>query len=483
MRLLLAYHNPSREMTPAPPVGMACIATAAAAAGHEVAFCDLTLSSRPLRSLARALARHRPEVVGFSVRNIDNVVRQRAARELDAQRELLAAVRAWGPARIVVGGPAVSLLGAQVLTRLDADFAVIGEGEETVPELLAALGEGRSPAAVAGIAWRDAAGLHATPPRPRAAFGASGLESWIDWRPYERRGHTWPIQTKRGCPYGCTYCGYPLLEGAAIRRRDPVEVVDEIARVARRWRPRTFEIIDSVLNEPPGHLLALCRELASRRLGVELTALGLSPRHTDEELFAALRAAGFRSLMLSPESASPRMLAAMHKGFDRADLDRTAALARASGLDCCWFFLLGAPGENRETVEETLAFIERELTSRRFFTIVFTGIRLLPGAPLTRAEQAAGRLAPDHDFTEPTFYLSPELDEAWTLRRINQTIARQPNVVHAAEGEVAAWQRLLEGVAFRLGFRPPVWRLYPRLLSFPPLAWLRRRFPEVGAPA
>ncbi|HNU83578.1 MAG TPA: cobalamin-dependent protein, partial [Thermoanaerobaculia bacterium] len=111
MRLLLAYHNPSREMTPAPPVGMACIATAAAAAGHEVAFCDLTLTSRPLRALARALARHRPEVVGFSVRNIDNVVRQRAARELDAQRELLAAVRAWGAARIVVGGPAVSLLG------------------------------------------------------------------------------------------------------------------------------------------------------------------------------------------------------------------------------------------------------------------------------------------------------------------------------------------------------------------------------------
>ena len=56
------------------------------------------------------------------------------------------------------------------------------------------------------------------------------------------------------------------------------------------------------------------------------------------------------------------------QGFDRADLDRTAALARASGLDCCCFFLLGAPGENWETVEETLAFIERELTSRRFFT-------------------------------------------------------------------------------------------------------------------
>ncbi|MCZ7652444.1 MAG: radical SAM protein [Thermoanaerobaculia bacterium] len=482
MRLLLAYHNPSREMTPAPPVGMAYVATAAAAAGHEVAFVDLAGERRPASALALALAAHRPEVVGFSVRNIDNVIRQRTERELDAQRELIATVRAWGPARIVVGGPAVSLLGARALVRLDADFAVLGEGEETVPELLAALAAARSPAEVPGIAWRDGETLRTTPPRRLAAFGASGLENWVDWRPYERRGHTWPIQTKRGCPLGCTYCSYPLLEGAAVRRRDPVEVVDEIERVARRWRPRTFEIIDSVLNEPRDHLLALCRELARRRLGVGLTAMGVSPRHTDEELFAALREAGFRSLMISPESASDPVLAAMRKGFAREDLVRTARLARDSGLACCWFFLLGAPGESRETVEETLSFVEQELASPRFLTIVFTGVRLLPGTALTRAEQAAGRLAPDHDFSEPTFYLSPDLDEAWALQRVNRTIARLPNVVHSAEGTASSWQRLLERTALALGLRPPVWRLYPRYLALPPIAYLRRLFPDVGAP-
>ncbi|HSM51895.1 MAG TPA: radical SAM protein, partial [Thermoanaerobaculia bacterium] len=332
MRVLLAHQNPSREMTPAPPVGMAYVATAVAAAGHEVAFLDLTAERHPAAALARALAAHRPEVVGFSVRNIDNVIRQRTERELDAQRELVATVRGSGPARIVLGGPAVSLLGEAALARLGGDFAVIGEGEETFPELLAALASGRSPAEVAGIVWRDGETLRTTPPRRLASFGASHLEEWVDWRPYARRGHTWPIQTKRGCPLGCTYCSYPLLEGAAVRRRDPVEVVDEIERVARRWRPRTFEIIDSVLNEPRDHVLALCRELARRQLGVELTAMGVSPRHTDAELFAALREAGFRSLMISPESAADPVLAALRKGFAKEDLVRTARLARESGL-------------------------------------------------------------------------------------------------------------------------------------------------------
>jgi hypothetical protein len=186
--------------------------------------------------------------------------------------------------------------------------------------------------------------------------------------------------------------------------------------------------------------------------------------------------------MISAESASDPMLRSLGKGFTVEDVARTAALARRSGLACCWFFLLGGPGETRSTVEETLRFAEREIPPGHL-CIVFTGIRVLPGTRLACDEVAGGRMAPDVDPAEPRFYLSPDVDEAWILRRVNATVSRCPNVVHAAEGMSSRWQRLLERGYHLLGLAPPYWRFTPRYLALPPIALLRGRFPSVGAAA
>lgn len=479
LRVLLVYHNPSRVTLPAPPVGLAYVATATRAAGHRVAFLDLSRERRPLPRLAAALAAQRPEVVGFSVRNLDNVVRQRLESDLEAQRALTAMAREAG-ARVVVGGPAVSLLGARSLDRLGADYAVLGEGEEAFPALLAALAAGRPPETVPGVRCREpGAALRQVAPSRLASFGPSGMEDWVDWRPYARAGHTWPIQTRRGCPLACSYCTYPALEGQRVRRRAPEEVADEIARVQRRWHPRAFEVVDSTFNVPAGPALELCATLRRRRLGARLTTMGLNPRGTTSELFTAMREAGFHAVMIGAESAADPMLASLGKGFTAADVARTAQLARRSRLACAWFFLLGGPGETPATVEETLRFVEREIP-RDQLCIVFTGIRLLPGTLLAAAETAAGRLEPDADPAEPRFYLSPDVDERWVLAAVNATVGRCPNVVHAAEGITSRWQRLLERTWHLLGLAPPYWRFTPRYLALPPVAWLRTRFPEVG---
>jgi hypothetical protein len=176
------------------------------------------------------------------------------------------------------------------------------------------------------------------------------------------------------------------------------------------------------------------------------------------------------------------MLASLGKGFTAADVARTAACARASPLACSWFFLLGGPGETAATVEETLRFVEQEIP-RHHLCIVFTGIRVLPGTPLAAAEVARGRLAADADPAEPRFLLSPEVEESWILRRVDATIARCPNVVHAAEGMTSPWQRTLERAYHLFGLAPPYWRFTPRYVALPPVAWLRRRFPQVHPPA
>ena len=480
MRVLLVYSNQARDLLPVPPIGLSYVASATRAAGHEVRFLDLLPRGDARHTLAEALQAFDPAVVGISIRNIDNVIHQRLTHHLGDLRRLVGLVRERSRATIVLGGPAISILGPRALEHLDADFAVVGEGEVAFPALLAALRDRRGVSGIEGLCWHEGEQIRALAPARLPRFGDSGMEAWVDWPAYEAKGGTWTIQTKRGCPMSCSYCAYPAIEGSATRRRPAAEVVDEIERVQARVGPRTFEIVDSTFNVPAEHPLELCREIVRRGLRVNLTAMGVNPRATSPELFDLMRQAGFNSMMITPEAGNDTMLRNLRKGFDMADVRRTARLARESGIASAWFFMLGGPGETRETVEETLAFVEGTLGWRRCLTIVMTGIRILPGTELARAAVEEGYLAGDRDLAEPTFYLSPLVSEGWMLDRVNRTINRCPGVVHAADEGGAIYGRLLPRALFRLGVAPPYWRFLPWLLRLPPLPTLRRLRPAVG---
>jgi radical SAM superfamily enzyme YgiQ (UPF0313 family) len=477
MRILLVYSNRTRDLILAPPIGLSYVASATRRAGHTVRFLDLLTSPDPDSALDTALREFVPDVVGISVRNIDNVVRQRLRAHFGELARFVAAIRraTGGRVPIVLGGPAISILGSTVLAHVDADYAVRGEGEIVFPALLAALETGRDPGSIAGISARDSSRAHDSLPARLPTFGASGMQDWIDWKKYARHGGTFAIQTKRGCPMTCSYCSYPDIEGKKLRRREPADVVDEIETVQCTLAPHAFEFVDSTFNLPESHALAICEEIVRRRLRVNLTTMGINPRATSAELFALMKRAGFNSMMITPESGSDTMLASLDKGFDMRDVERTARLARASGLHSTWFFMLGGPGETRATVNKTLAFVERALAGPQFLSIFMTGIRMLPGTRL-----AAAHAAPGTDLAQPVFFLASTVSEAWMLARINATIFRQSNVVHAAEEGASMQERMLYRVLHWLGATPPYWRFLPRLLGFPPLHAMRRRHPSVG---
>jgi len=477
MRVLLVYSNRTRELILPPPIGLSYVATATRRAGHAVRFLDLLTAPDPQAALRDALSEFRPEAVGISVRNIDNLVCQRLRSHFDVLAQFIGLIRAatGGRVPIVLGGPAISILGTAALRHVDADYAVRGEGEITFPALLAALEAGREPSDIPGVCTRDGAVARDSAPARLPTFGASGMQDWIDWTRYRRHGGTFAIQTKRGCPMPCNYCTYPDIEGRKFRRRAVEDVVDEIEAVQRTIAPRTFEFVDSTFNLPEAHALGICEEILRRGLKVNLTTMGINPCHTSAALFTLMKRAGFNSMMITPEAGNDAMLRNLDKGFDMQAVRRTAALARASGLHSTWFFMLGGPGETRATVNETLRFVERELHDRNFLSVFMTGIRMLPGTRLAHAHAAPGT-----DLAQPVFYFSPRVSEAWMLQRVNQTIRHQPNVVHAAEGGGSGYERLLHRVLYWLGVAPPYWRFLPQLLGFPLLHALRRNHPSVG---
>lgn len=487
MRVLLIYSNQSRELVPAPPVGLSYVASAAKAAGHEVKLLDLAFAEDLLGDLARTIADFSPNVLGLSVRNIDNVIHQRFDSPLNALLEQIALIRKVAraangePLPLVLGGPAISILAEKALTIFGADYAVVGEGEATFPALLEALGEGRLPERIPGVCyWRDG-----VPLRNRSAllpnFAASGMEQWISWVPYQREGGTWPIQSKRGCPMNCVYCAYPLVEGRRFRQREPSEVVDEIERVLREVGPRTFEFVDSTFNLPSAHGMAICEEIIRRGIKANFTAMGVNPLDVPAALFPLMKRAGFNSVMITAEAGCDPMLDNLGKGFTMKHVESCLDMVRASGLKSMWFFMLGGPGETMATCEETINFAKNRLKGARFTSVFFTGIRILPGTSLARKVIERGYFPPETDFAEGVFYFSPEISEEYILTRIHQAILSNPSIVQAAEGGMSAAQRGLYRLLGWLGVAPPYWRFLPALLSFPPLRYLRGRYPSVVA--
>jgi len=469
VKVLFIYSNRVGDLLPAPPIGLSYVASATEDAGHRVEFIDLLMPDKGLDRLQRQLDSLRPDVVAISVRNIDNVVHQRLLTHLSELAHQTAIIRRHSPARIVVGGPAISVLGCNALQHIDADFAVLGEGEDAFPALLQHIQAGGRCVTVPGVCVRDQPSLTPVQARRSKSFGDSGMQRWVkNWRSYERQGATWPIQCKRGCPLHCTYCTYPAIEGRAMRRRPPEEIVEEMRAVQRSVGPRCFEFIDSVFNMPERYAIDLCEAVIRSGLKVRLTTMGVNPRFLSADLLAVMKRAGFDSLMITPESASDLVLDSMRKGFGREHVVRAAELVRRSGIRSMWFFMLGAPGETRETAEETVSFAEQHLNWRGALAMFTTGIRILPGTELARQVVAQGYLPADQDFTESVFYFSPQVSEQWLLQRVDQAVRVCPTVVHAAEDPSGTPKGIrIHKAMHLLGLKPPYWRFLPPFLSLP----------------
>ena len=144
MKLLLVATNREKSPFPVAPLGALCIAASARAAGHDVCLLDLGPVRFPRRALRQMLKTFRPEVVGFSIRNLDNCFVLAPKLYFDEVAALVQDVRRVFQGPIVLGGSGFSVAPLGWLERLPVDCGIVGEGEEAIVEVLARL-ESESP--------------------------------------------------------------------------------------------------------------------------------------------------------------------------------------------------------------------------------------------------------------------------------------------------------------------------------------------------
>lgn len=458
-RILLVSANRERQPYPVVPNGVACVASALRAAGHEVQVLDLCFDRAPLRAVRASVKAASPDVIGLSVRNIDNsdsiALRHytpEAAQIMDTLRE--AAPRAT----MIAGGAAFGVAPEALFTELGVDYAVAGDGERATAELVAALGAGR-PSRIAGVVQRSGTHVELAPPGEDADLDSlppARLHDWFDLRRYQRHGGTIPVQTKRGCVFRCIYCTYRNVEGFGYRTRAPSLIADEIASLKREAGVRHFDFVDSTFNSPPGHALAVCEEIERRRLNVRLETTNFTPAVAPTELLTAMRAAGFRALGITAESASDAVLERLEKGFSAARARETAARVERAGLRALWIFLVGGPGETDATIAETLAFAEWRL-GRGDAVYLTVGLRIYPGTTLHRIAVSEGIVETGDALLVPRFYFSRALDHGATILRLKRFAAAHPRFMFSADSRSAVLPFLTRAASI-LNLPRPHWR-------------------------
>ncbi len=476
MKILLINSNLRSDVFAAPPIGVCCVASAAQSAGHDVSVLDLTFSRSPMQEVARAVELFEPDLVGISIRNIDNCNLLHPVSYLEFPRQIVAFLKEKTELPIVLGGSGATLCPEHVLRTLNADYIVVSEGEQPFVRLLHAI-EARKPVQdIPGVGSIVHGAFQLCPPDfSTAVFVPPNAGRWLDMKPYEKMGASHDIQSKRGCNQKCIYCTYgQLIEGTQSRLRPPLEVVDEIEEIVLRYKPKCIEFVDSVFNSPLDHCGQILEEIARRPWKVQFTAMGVIPRKLDAHFLDLMWRVGFRSFMVSPESGSPKMIRTYGKAFTLDDMINTAQVLKRTRFTVMWFFLIGGPGETNDTLQETLDFTLTylRLTKRPPYNVAnyFLGIRLYPGTALWAIALKEGFFKEDANPLDQIWYVSKDLDLHMAVKQLTKAASVCPEISLGFDEKYLSHSRIgaFVGRAFRIPrpFWRHIWGLNQLMLKF-----------------
>lgn len=420
MRILLISANTEQINMPVLPLGMACITSAVMDAGHEVKTMDMMGGQDFKALLSPVVESFDPEVVGISVRNIDDQCYESPHFLVEPVKTIVHHLKDQTKAPIVLGGAGYSIFPESVLSYSNADIGIRGEGETAFIELLERLEQNMDYADIPGIY------IKGRPPVRQPVYEKS-LDRFRLPRPsllkvpsvYDKDEIFIPIQTRRGCPMHCTYCSTAAIEGGIVRKHSPETVLASLFEYVEAGYHKFF-FVDNTFNLPPSYAEKLCDLI--KDLNISWRCI-IYPHQITETLARKMAEAGCFEISLGFESGAPSVLKQLNKRFTLEDIRRTSAIFKNHGIRQMGFLLLGGPGETRETVEESFAFIQSLEPDMVKLTV---GIRIYPQTRLARMAVAEGRISSENDLLFPVFYIRKELED-WLIDLVGAKQKEQPN--------------------------------------------------------
>jgi radical SAM superfamily enzyme YgiQ (UPF0313 family) len=359
------------------PLGLGYLAAVLKQKGYEVSILDACFDSLSMEETLAKVKAYHPDLVGIG--SLTHVLR--SSIELAKKiRQLDSAIK------IIFGGPHATY-DYQNLLKFDyIDYIVIGEGERTFVELCEKIKSGSSAEDVLGIAYRAKDGaIKKTSFRPliedldNLPFPSREL---LDFRKYIKSygvlEKSVDVMSSRGCTNRCVFCSSSHLFGR-WRTRSPENIIIEIRELISKYPEiRSINFMDDDFTADKSRVLKLCSLMVSDGLSKYNWVCLARVDQLDEEMVQAMKAAGCKRVHLGIESGSPEILKNINKRIS-LDQARTAVrLLTNAGIEAYSFFMVGHPGETKESIALTRKFAN-ELKSANtgfFVTQIFPGTRL-----------------------------------------------------------------------------------------------------------
>jgi radical SAM superfamily enzyme YgiQ (UPF0313 family) len=297
-------------------------------------------------------------------------------------------------------------------------MGIEGEGEAAFPALLERIQQGEEPLTVPGLHLPGRGAPARSLIRELDIFPLPGKSTWS---PPAQEEAWMPVQSRRGCPLGCSYCSTPAIEGKTLRKRSAGAVADWM----KHWVDEgfgNFFFVDNTFNLPPSYAGELSRALIRKVPGIRWRCI-VYPHRVEEGLVRLMAEAGCAQVSLGFESGSESILRGMNKKYTPSEVTRTVRMLRDHGIDVMGFLLLGGPGESRQTVEESLAFADSLALQAVKVTM---GVRIYPGTPLARTAASGGVISPGDSLLSPKYFMAEGLEE-WLRETVGAFMGERPN--------------------------------------------------------
>lgn len=376
------------DYNPKEPMGLMYLGATLRREGYSAEILDADILALTIEQTVAEIVKRPALIIGFSVMQ----------RALSSVKLLTEKLRNKGiTSHICCGGFTATLSAKHILERIpEIDSIVLGEGEATLSHLIKSIREKSDWGHLPGIASRQGGMIIINQPATKTDIDSLPWPS-RDLLPicFEKTNYA-TILASRGCYGICTFCSNQAFErtsiGANWRGRNPVDVVNEIEDLKKKYGVEVFKFNDPNLFGPGlggrQHVINLCNEIITRDVG-NIHIMGFCRSNDlDLEVAELMRQAGFERVLIGIESANPEVLRLFRKGESLQTICQSIGILRQVGIDVVPGFMIFNPYTTIETLEADIDFLE----TYKFTPTLSKSLRIFDGIPLQEIMEFEKRL-------------------------------------------------------------------------------------------
>lgn len=285
---------------------------------------------------------------------------------MDGAQSIISNIHKLNPSiKTLLGGLHPSALPMNTLMEGNADFVCVGEGFNTLPELITVLKKNKRNYDIPGLVHRQYPEF--SPATLLKNLDEIPMPAW-DLLPMDKyRAHNWhcfnDIKNRRpygvlftslGCPFDCSFCCTNALFGKNIIRYRSLEaIMSDLDYQVRQLGIQNIKIMDEMFALKEKRVIKICDSIIDRKYNLNIWAYARVDT-VSRKMLSKMKQAGFNWLAYGFESADQKVLEKVQKGFAPKDIHQAIAFTRAEGIHMIGNFMFGLPGDDMTSMQQTL---------------------------------------------------------------------------------------------------------------------------------